>query len=389
MIKIGLDASRNRSGGTKAHLIGILQEINPSKFGISEIHVWVYKSLSEKLPNKPWIIKHNPPELESHLIRQLWWQYKKLRKEIKNFEIDIMLETTAAGIGNFHPTVVMSRDMLPFEKGEINRYWPSFDFIRPYIMKRVQSRSMKRADGVIFLTNHASNSIQGFTGKLKNFKIIPHGVGENFRNDNKLIKWKENKKQEINCVYVSQIVRYKHQWHVVRAISLLQKKGINAKLTLIGSVTEKRADKILEKEIKTSDPEGSFIRRFGYVDHSNISHYITSSDIFIFASSCENMPNTLVEAMASGALIACSDRGPMPEVLQDGGVYFNPEDPNSIAQALEVIISDAELRNKISTRARELSSKYSWAQCSNDTFEYLIKIVETKIITKKNNNELL
>ena len=35
------------------------------------------------------------------------------------------------------------------------------------------------------------------------------------------------------------------------------------------------------------------------------------------------MPNTLVEAMASGLPIACSDRGPMPEVLGDGGVLFD------------------------------------------------------------------
>ena len=47
--------------------------------------------------------------------------------------------------------------------------------------------------------------------------------------------------------------------------------------------------------------------------------YLSKSNIFIFASSCENMPITLIEGMASGLPIACSDRGPMPEVLQDGG----------------------------------------------------------------------
>ena len=63
--------------------------------------------------------------------------------------------------------------------------------------------------------------------------------------------------------------------------------------------------------------------------------YLSKSNIFIFASSCENMPITLIEGMASGLPIACSDRGPMPEVLQDGGVYFNPEDCKSIVFAIE------------------------------------------------------
>ena len=52
--------------------------------------------------------------------------------------------------------------------------------------------------------------------------------------------------------------------------------------------------------------------------------------LFVFASSCENMPNTLVEAMASGLPIACSDRGPMPEILRDGGTYFDPENEVTI-----------------------------------------------------------
>ena len=41
-IAIGIDASRNRSGGARAHLVGILTEGDPLKFGIGEVHVWAY-----------------------------------------------------------------------------------------------------------------------------------------------------------------------------------------------------------------------------------------------------------------------------------------------------------------------------------------------------------
>ena len=40
---IGLDASRGRSGGAQAHLVGILNSLNPEKFGAHEIHLWAYK----------------------------------------------------------------------------------------------------------------------------------------------------------------------------------------------------------------------------------------------------------------------------------------------------------------------------------------------------------
>jgi glycosyltransferase involved in cell wall biosynthesis len=65
---------------------------------------------------------------------------------------------------------------------------------------------------------------------------------------------------------------------------------------------------------------------------------LLKSDIFVFASSCENMPNTLIEGMAAGLKIACSSRGPMPEVLKDAGYYFDPESPVSISKAIEQII---------------------------------------------------
>ena len=95
---------------------------------------------------------------------------------------------------------------------------------------------------------------------------------------------------------------------------------------------------------------------------------------FIFASSCENMPNTLIEAMTVGLPIACSDRGPMPEVLKDAGVYFNPDSPISIAKAIELYLNDEFLIINNATKANQLSVNYSWARCSNETFCFLREV---------------
>ena len=65
---IGIDASRNRSGGAQAHLIGILSSLNPEKHGIIEVHIWSFSSLLNLIPDQSWLIKHNPPTLEQSLI---------------------------------------------------------------------------------------------------------------------------------------------------------------------------------------------------------------------------------------------------------------------------------------------------------------------------------
>ena len=83
------------------------------------------------------------------------------------------------------------------------------------------------------------------------------------------------------------------------------------------------------------------------------------------------MPNTLVEAMAAGLPIACSDRGPMPEILEDGGVYFNPENVNSIVVAISLLLGDIDLREEKANRARSLAEKYSWERCARETWGFL------------------
>jgi glycosyltransferase involved in cell wall biosynthesis len=83
------------------------------------------------------------------------------------------------------------------------------------------------------------------------------------------------------------------------------------------------------------------------------------------------MPVTLLEAMAVGLPIACSNRGPMPEVLENGGVYFDPEDADSIADAIEQIIQNPALRSTISQRAKTLAEQYTWARCADETFAFI------------------
>ena len=50
---IGIDASRIRSGGGIAHLVGTLTDGDPRVYGIRKVHVWSYKSLLDALPDGP------------------------------------------------------------------------------------------------------------------------------------------------------------------------------------------------------------------------------------------------------------------------------------------------------------------------------------------------
>ncbi|MCX5844631.1 MAG: glycosyltransferase family 1 protein [Deltaproteobacteria bacterium] len=262
--------------------------------------------------------------------------------------------------------------MLSFERQEMRRYGLSAKRLRLILLRVIQTRSMKRADGVIFLTNYAARIIQGATGKLRSLSVIPHGVGADFKQATSAGAWSEEPGRVIRCLYVSNTEMYKHQWVVVRAIGEIRRRGHNVSLLLAGGGSG-REQRLLDEEITRIDPQGDFIESIGFVRHEEIHILLSKADLFIFASSCENMPNTLVEAMASGLPIACSDSGPMPEILEDGGVYFEPESSDSIADAVEQIINDPTLGARISQRAKDLSKQYSWSRCANETWQFIIE----------------
>ena len=167
---------------------------------------------------------------------------------------------------------------------------------------------------------------------------------------------------------------------MIEAVKSLRDEGLNVKLTLTcGAATDKLSEELLAKSLEENCKNDNFVKITGYINQNEIPNLMSNCDIFIFASSCENMPNTLIEGMSFGLPIACSNRGPMPEVLKDGGLYFDPENVNSISKSIKKIILDKELRKNITLKSNKLSMNFSWEKCSNQTFNYITEIYKKYI----------
>ena len=133
---------------------------------------------------------------------------------------------------------------------------------------------------------------------------------------------------------------------------------------------------MVRRERLALDPDGSFLHDLGHVDFDLLHELYQHVDVFVFASSCENLPNILIEAMAAGLPIACSERGPMPEVLGDAGVYFDPEEPVSIVSAIQKLGDDASLRALLAQRAWQRAQDYSWARCARETLNFVAFVTQ-------------
>lgn len=369
-LHIGIDASNIRHGGGLTHLCKLLEAANPEKMGFNQITIWASKTTANKLPNRNWINKKHTKWTELSYPLRILCQIFKLPIEVKNTNCDVLF--SPGGILSPFisiPTITISQNLLPFEKTEASRFGRhSLMYLKFKILNIIQSISFKKADGIIFLTHYAKNCVtNALKFPLKSTSVIPHGIEKRFTKVNNAMT---NQQTPIKLLYISILMPYKHQYAVADAIYKLKTEGFAVEITFIGASNSKYGKNFI-KYIRQLDQENNFINWIDEQPFEIIHQYYQSSDIFVFASSCENLPNILIEAMASGLAITCSDKGPMPEVLGDAGVYFNPESSNSIADAIRKLILNPEVKNELSIKASEKARMYSWEKCAHKTFEFI------------------
>jgi glycosyltransferase involved in cell wall biosynthesis len=371
-IKVAVDASRVRSGGGVAHLIGIMNINDPREFGINEIHVWAYKKLLDALPDCDWLVKHHSAVLERSLLHQSWWQGVHLSREVKQAGCDVLFSADASTFCRFKPLIVLNQNMLAYDQGVLELFGWGKDRVQQSLMYFVQRQAFRFSAATIFLTRHAAEQVQRRVGKLNRTTRIPHGVADLFKDTAGTAVWPERNERPIRCLYVSPIFEYKHQNEVVLAVRALRDQGINIELVLAGG-GGRRALKRLIDLLEVEDPSGTFVEIKEFVPNDQIASMIAEADLFVFASSCETFGIALLEAMAVGVPIACSNRSSLPETLQDAGEYFDPEDPKAIEQAISRLIEDPARRAMLRTRARELAAQYSWPRCASETWKFIVQ----------------
>lgn len=104
----------------------------------------------------------------------------------------------------------------------------------------------------------------------------------------------------------------------------------------------------------------------GYVSAANREALFKGAQAFVLASYEEGFGIPALEAMAAGVPVVVSNRGALPEVVGDAGLLIEPDDAESIAAALERLITDAELRAACARRGLERARRFSWTQTARD-----------------------
>lgn len=236
-MRLGIDASNIRAGGGVTHLVELLRAADPLAYGFSQVIVWSGQATLNRIEDRPWLVKSCQPLLERSLPYRIFWQRFRLSKLARRAACDLLYVPGGSSAGDFRPMVTMSQNMLPFQWQELRRYGCSLTSLRLMLLRWTQSRSFRRADGLIFLTQYASEEvmrvIKTTAGRTT---IIPHGIDDRFASpprERKPIS-QYSVDRPFRILYVSIIDVYKHQWHVAEAIAKLRSGGLPVVLDLVG-----------------------------------------------------------------------------------------------------------------------------------------------------------
>lgn len=367
-IRVGIDAINLHQGGGMTHILNILNSYIPEEHNVEKITIWAKSEVLDKIPEFSWLDKKTNAFINKGLLIRYLWIFFYSKVEFLN-SCDILFSPGGLYFGGFKPFVSMSRNMLLFDKRERKRLKVLLR-LKILMSKYFQITSFKKASGIIFISNYSYNVITNELNLNDKYKtIVYHGVSDKFRM-NPSLRSPLQENQKIKILYVSHIYEYKHPWNVVESVKILNDEGYDVDLDIIGGGDESAIAK-LYKTIKKCDPNNTHINYLGIKHYNDINQSYKDATIFVYASTCENMPNILIEAMSSGLPIACSKSAPMPEFLKDAGVYFDAEKVEEIVASLERLINSAELRICLSKKSYDYSMIYNWSDTSKRTFDFI------------------
>jgi len=223
-----------------------------------------------------------------------------------------------------------------------------------------------------------SRNIKDILGKygLENIDIIYSGIdpGEiETKLTKKECREKFGFKNKIVFVNTASLVDHKGHIFLLEAFNILKQKGIEPELHIAGS--GKLKDFLVNFK-ESNDLKN--IKFHGYV--SKISQFLKAGDIFILTSHKEGLCTSLIDAMAAGLPVIATKAGGIPEVVGDSGILAKNKNPVNIAQKIEYLLKNKEIREELPKKAtKRLNEKFLYKRMITEYLENYSNILKNDI----------
>jgi amylovoran biosynthesis glycosyltransferase AmsD len=218
------------------------------------------------------------------------------------------------------------------------------------IHRRACQYIYRRLNELVFVSEHARDSLARWLKQpiSDNWQVLPNFVDE----EQPKVYPEKPASHTLQLLFVGRIAVEKqpHLW--LETLECLNKKGIHAKLTVVG-------DGPLEDWLKNTSKAKQLDKQISFAGHqSNVGDYLAAADVLLLTSSFEGCPLVVLEAMPLGLVVASTNAGGVYELFGKRRSEFVVETANG--EALATLISKQrrpELSIWLKQRAKHYSSE--------------------------------
>jgi phosphatidylinositol alpha-mannosyltransferase len=198
------------------------------------------------------------------------------------------------------------------------------------------------------------------------YKVIPNGVDvERFTRAVPIARWQDGTR---NLLFVGRHEPRKGLTELLKAFRILRKTGCNCRLLVAGSGPQEREARryVLTRRLGN-------VEFLGRVSDDEKAQLFRTADIYISpATGAESFGIVLLEAMAAGTPIVCSDIHGYKGVVRRGreGLLVPPRKPKAIAAAVAELLGDDERRAAMGAAGRVRAEEFSWRRVAAKVDDY-------------------
>ncbi len=269
----------------------------------------------------------------------------------------------AAGV----PTLMWPQNVAPFDPlmrtivtRRMGRRQRASASARLRLQAHLIRASCRKADGLIFSTRYALGLYErwGAVGTTPSAVIAPApGLPEGALAPNPRAFQDRAWRGQKFFLFVSHLYPYKMTVEMITGFgAFFSQIDEPYHLVIAGAAPDQQYLELIEQTVTREGLEGK-VHMLGSVGPSSLAWLYRNTQCFIFPSLCEAGSFSLLDALALGRPLLSSSLSSMPEVCGDAALYFDPRDPDAIAERMLQVARDDALADDLARRSRERAAE--------------------------------
>lgn len=238
----------------------------------------------------------------------------------------------------------------------------------PGLFRFLMKQTARRADRIIAVSECSRRDIVNVLGlsqeEAARVVVVPNGVAQEFFSVERPRRAEGSTRI---ILYVGRFDPYKNLTGLMEIFAearRLSKQDV--RLRVVGSPDPRYPE---PQQRAAALGLTSWVEWCGYCGGQDLARAYAEADVFVLPSKYEGFGLTVLEAMACGTPVVCSNRASLPEVAGDAAILRDPNDVKGFAEAIVQVLSNQGMAETLTVRGRERAKRFTWERAARQTLD--------------------